>query len=131
MRSVNVPARHRQGTARSPDAARTGTGTTTRQLPKLARGMDRRLLRGGRKSAVFAGKLFEEFLRVQRGHATRAGRGNGLAIAVILHVSSDEHARDGGLAAAAGKKVAVGIGFNFALEGGGVGIVADGHKNAV
>ena len=38
--------------------------------------------------------FFEELFRVDRGHAAGPGSGNGLAIAVILHVARDEDARN-------------------------------------
>ena len=75
--------------------------------------------------------LFEEFFGVECGHAAGAGGGDGLAVAMVLYVTGDKDAGDGSLAAIFGDKVAVGVGFDFAAEGGGVGIVADGDEDAV
>ena len=75
------------------------------------------------------------FLRIQRGHAARAGTGDGLAIDVILHVPGGEYARDaggGGIAVEAGLggDIAVFHG-EFASEDVGVGLVADGDEHAL
>src|SRR5216683_6466936 len=75
--------------------------------------------------------LFQELFSVQGGHATGAGGGYRLAIAMVLPIASDENAGDGRLAAIQGNKVAVGIHFEFATEGGGVGVVADRDKDTI
>jgi hypothetical protein len=36
--------------------------------------------------------LFEVLLRLERRHAARSGRGNGLAVAAVLHVAAGKHA---------------------------------------
>ena len=45
--------------------------------------------------------------RVNRGHATRARGGHGLAITVVLHIACHKHAGNGGQAAMLGDQVAV------------------------
>src|SRR5450755_611129 len=75
--------------------------------------------------------LFEKLFGVHRGHATGARGGDGLPIAVILHVAGDKHAGDFGFAAIRGQQIAVGVGFQLAAEGSGVGVVADSHEDTV
>jgi len=51
--------------------------------------------------------LFQELFGVDRGHATRARGGHGLAITVVLHIACHKHARNRGQAAMLGDQVAV------------------------
>src|SRR2546430_1932893 len=51
--------------------------------------------------------LFQKLFRVDRGHATRARGGHGLAITVVLHIACHKHARNRGQAAMLGDQVAV------------------------
>src|SRR5580700_2798010 len=75
--------------------------------------------------------LFQELFGIEGGHAAGARGGNGLAVAMVLHIASDEHTGDGGQGAVFGDEVAVGVHLQLALEDGGVGIVADGDEDAV
>src|SRR5207249_11446822 len=61
---------------------------------------------------------------------SRSRSGNGLAIAVILHVTGDEHARDGSQAAMLGEQVAVRVHFQPTFEDGGVRFVADRDRKS-
>src|SRR6201988_4278857 len=86
-----------------------------------------------RKSSS-SGEPIEKFLRVERGHATAARAGHGLAINVILHVPGGEHSRHAGrggktLPTAAGDDVAV---FHLELPGEELGIrrMPDGDEQA-
>src|SRR6266851_9337015 len=83
----------------------------------------------GRSKLVFV--LFQKLFGINGGHATGARRGDGLAIAMVLHVTGNKHARDGGEAAVLGKQVAIRIHLEFAFEDGGVRIVTDGHEYAM
>src|SRR5271169_173644 len=74
---------------------------------------------------------FQELFRVQSGHTTGAGGGDGLAIAMVLHITGDEHAWDGGQGAVFGDEVAVGVHLQLALEHGRIGIVAYGDEYTV
>src|SRR5689334_11273681 len=58
-----------------------------------------------RMTLVFV--LFQELFSVDRGHASRTSRGDRLAIAVVLHVTGDEHPGNGSQAAVLGDQVAV------------------------
>src|SRR5580700_1451433 len=40
--------------------------------------------------------LFQELFGIESGHASGARGGDGLAIAMVLHIASDKHTRDGG-----------------------------------
>src|SRR5215469_6065138 len=62
-----------------------------------------RRLRGMTLVFVF----FQELFRVNRGHASGAGGGDRLTIAMVLHVARDKHAGDGSQAAVLGGEVAV------------------------
>jgi hypothetical protein len=57
-----------------------------------------------------------------------AGRGDGLAVGVVLHVAAGEHAVDVGGRAGPGDEVAVLIEVEHTGEQVGVGAVADGHE---
>jgi hypothetical protein len=75
--------------------------------------------------------LFEPAFGVDGGHAARPGRGDGLAVVVVLHVASGEHAVHAGAGGAVeGADVAVVIQLELALEQGAVGLVPDGHEEA-
>src|SRR5208282_719691 len=74
---------------------------------------------------------FQEALGFDGGHAAGAGGGDGLAIDVVLHVAGDEHALDARFGAVFGHQVAGRVHFKLAAEDFGVGIVADGHEQAV
>src|SRR5580658_2345270 len=75
--------------------------------------------------------LFQELFCVEGGHASGACGGDSLAVAVVLHIASDKHARDSRQSAVFRDEVAIGIHLQLALENGRVGIVADGNKYAV
>src|SRR6476646_340131 len=75
--------------------------------------------------------LFQELFRIESGHATGARGSDGLAVAMVLHVTSDENAGNGGQAAVFGEEIAVAVHRELALEDGGVRIVADGHEDSV
>src|SRR5580698_8612913 len=75
--------------------------------------------------------LFQELFGIEGGHATGARGSDGLPVAMILHVASDEYAWDSGQGAVFGDEVAVGVHIELALEDGGVWIVADGDKYSV
>src|SRR5271155_5380343 len=70
--------------------------------------------------------LFQELFRIESGHAAGARSGDRLAIAMVLYVSSNEHAGDGSQCAVLGDEVAVSVHLQLALEHGRVWIVADG-----
>src|SRR5579859_495665 len=75
--------------------------------------------------------LFQELFGIEGGHASGARGGDGLAIAVVLHVPGDENAGNGSEAAVLGDQVAVCVHLELAFEDRGVGIMADGDKNTV
>src|SRR5215472_9112843 len=75
--------------------------------------------------------FFQEFLGINRSHAPRSSGSDRLPVAVILHVASNEHARNGSQAAVLGDQVAVRIHFQFSLEHRRIWVVANGDKNAV
>src|SRR5258708_7556885 len=75
--------------------------------------------------------LFQELFRVHGGHASGAGGGHGLAVAVILDVASNKDAGDGRFAAIQGDEIAVGIHFELAAEDGGVRVVADSNEDTL
>src|SRR5438445_8821060 len=83
----------------------------------------------GRTKLVFV--LFQKLFGINGGHATGARGRDRLAIAMVLHVAGNEHARNRGEAAVFGKQVAIRIRLEFAFEDGGVGIVTDGHEYAI
>src|ERR1700730_9495788 len=72
--------------------------------------------------------LFQELFRVQGGHTAGACGGDSLAVTMVLHISGDEYAGNGGQAAVFGDEVAIAVHLQLALENGGVGIVPDGHE---
>ncbi len=73
----------------------------------------------------------EKFLRVDRGHATRAGRGDRLLVVVVLNVSRGEHAGNIRLAAMMRREVTVLIHIQLAAKHFCVGLVADGDEHAL
>src|SRR5215471_6916917 len=75
--------------------------------------------------------FFQELFRVDRRHAARPCGRHCLPVAVVLHVTSDKHARNGSQAAVLGDQIAVRIHFQLSLEHGRIWIVTNGHKNAV
>ena len=78
--------------------------------------------------------LFEVLFDFEGGHAAGAGGGDGLAVAAVLDVSGGEDARDD-LSVQRGEDVvlcedvAVGVEVHHALEGHGVGDVADAEEH--
>jgi hypothetical protein len=78
--------------------------------------------------------FFEVFFYFEGGHAAGAGGGDGLAVAAVLDVSAGEDAGDD-LAVESredvvlGEDVAVGVEVHHALEGDGVGDVADAEEH--
>src|ERR1700674_540003 len=83
----------------------------------------------GRAKLAFV--LLQKLFGIQGGHATGACSGDSLAIAVVLHVTGDENARNRSEAAVPGEQVAVGIHFEFSLEDDSVRIVTDGNEYAI
>src|SRR6267143_2580740 len=83
----------------------------------------------GRAKLAFV--LFQKLFGVQGGHATGACSGDGLAVAVVLHVTGNENTGNRSEAAVPGEQVAVGIHFEFSLEDDGVRIVTDGDEYAI
>src|SRR5579884_2709219 len=75
--------------------------------------------------------LFQELLGVYGGHAAGACGGDGLAIAVVLHISDNENARYFGEAAVPGDEVAVFVHIELAPKHGRVRDVTDRHEEAV
>ena len=73
---------------------------------------------------------FQEPLRFDGGHASRARGCDGLTINAILDVARVEHTGDIGARASVRNDVAVGIEIDLADERLGVGNVSDGHKEA-
>ena len=78
--------------------------------------------------------LFEVFFNFERGHAAGAGGGDGLAVAAVLDVPAGEDAGEdfaveGGEDVVACLDVALGVEVDHALEGDGVGDVADGEEH--
>jgi hypothetical protein len=78
--------------------------------------------------------LFEVFFYFEGSHAAGAGGGDGLAVAAVLDVSAGEDAGDGfavegGEDVVAGEDVAVVVEVHHALEGFGVGGVADAEEH--
>ena len=80
-------------------------------------------------------RLRREILDIPLGvdgrHATRAGRGDGLAVDVILDVAAREHAGYVGRRAAPRHDVAVRVEIHVAADQAGVGDVPDGDEDAV
>ncbi len=72
----------------------------------------------------------EKFLGIERGHAARTGRGDRLAVMVILHIAGGEYARNIGLAAVMRDQVAVFVHVQLAAKHLGIRLVADGDKDA-
>src|SRR5205809_4310600 len=74
----------------------------------------------------------EEALRVDRGHAARAGGGHRLAVARVLHVAAGEDAGEARLRRARpGHDVAALVHLELACEELRVGLVADGDEEAL
>jgi hypothetical protein len=90
---------------------------------------------GGAESAESGGASvalgFEVAFGFDGGHAAGSGGGDGLAIGAVLDVTGVEDAFDVGAGAAVGDDVAVRVKVNLTDEGGGIGDVADGDKEAV
>ena len=74
--------------------------------------------------------LLEEMLSIESGHAAGASRGDGLAVARVLDIAAGVDAGDTGGDAGSGN-VAVGMELELAGEEFGIGLVADGDKEAV
>ena len=75
--------------------------------------------------------FFEELFRVQRGHAARTGRGDRLAITVILHVPGNEDSGNLRQAAVRRDEIAVRIHIEFRLEDLAVRIMADRDEHSL
>jgi hypothetical protein len=78
--------------------------------------------------------LFEVLFYFEGGHAAGAGGGDGLAVAAVLNVSAGEDAGDdlsveGGIDVVLGEDVAVRIEIHHALEGRGIGDMADAEEH--
>src|SRR5664279_804544 len=83
----------------------------------------------GPSGSVAFGLLFlEPALDVDGRHAPRTGRGDGLPVAVVLHVAAGEHAVHVGPGPVRGPQVTSVLHVQLALEQGGVGLVPDGHE---
>src|SRR5690242_18710452 len=65
-----------------------------RREPKVT--SDSTTVRCGAPKESASGFLLQESLCVQRRHAARASRGDGLAVHMVLHVAGSEHARHAG-----------------------------------
>src|SRR5579863_3134847 len=74
---------------------------------------------------------FQELFGIEGGHATGAGSGYGLAVAVVLHVAGNKDAGNGSQGAVFGYQVAVGVHIELTFEDRRVGVVADGDEDAV
>src|SRR5579883_665839 len=98
-------------------------------LSSVDRSMKDDYAREGKRELVSV--LFQELLGVYGGHAAGAGGGDGLAIAVVLHISGDENARHPGQAAVPGDEVAVLVHIELAPKHGRVRDVTDSHEEAV
>src|SRR5579885_3381211 len=98
-------------------------------LSSVDRSMKDDYAREGKRELVSV--LFQELLGVYGGHAAGAGGGDGLAIAVVLHISGDENARHPGQAAVPGDEVAVLVHIELAPKHGSVRDVTDSHEEAV
>src|SRR5690606_26926917 len=97
--------------------------------PATLRGPDRPLLR--RRTLPCAGRG-EEPLRLERGHASHAGRGHRLAEHVVGHVAGGIDAGDAGRRRIRrGDDVAAGLHVELALEQRRRRLVADGDEDAV
>ena len=72
---------------------------------------------------------FQPTLGVDGGHAAGAGRGDGLAIHMILNITTGEHALDIGMRSGVGEQVPVVFEIELTDEEVGVRSVPDGHKN--
>src|SRR5229473_1523559 len=102
-------------------------------LSESLRSVDRSMRNyyGSVGKAKLAFVLFQKLFCVQGGHATGACSGDGLAVAVVLHVTGNENTGNRSEAAVPGEQVAVGIHFEFSLEDDGVRIVTDGNEYAI
>src|SRR5260370_22071632 len=75
--------------------------------------------------------LFQKLFGINGGHATGTRGRNRLAVAMVLHVAGNKHAKAGGEAAVLGKQIAIRIHLKLALVDGGVRILADGHEHPI
>src|SRR6266446_2642096 len=75
--------------------------------------------------------LFQELFRVHCGHASGARGRDGLTVAMVLHVTGDEHAGNGGQTAMLGDQIAVRIHLQLAFEDGGIWVVSDGNEDTI
>lgn len=77
-------------------------------------------------------QLSQVLLRLQSSHASSTGTGNGLAVSLVLDVTSGKHTGDARLRGAGlGDDVALGVDVDLALDQVGRGVVADGVEEAV
>lgn len=77
-------------------------------------------------------QLSQVFLRLQSSHASSTGTGNGLAVSLVLNITSGKHTGDARLRGAGlGDDVALGVDVDLALDQVGGGVVADGIEEAV
>src|SRR6266436_5539522 len=62
--------------------------------------------------------LIQELFRVKGGHAAGARGGDGLTIAMVLHIASDENAGNRGQTAVLGDEVTIAVHLQLAFEHG-------------
>src|SRR5450755_85908 len=72
--------------------------------------------------------LFQKFLDFQRGHATGAGRSDGLTLAAVLHVAASVDALHAGEDVVVSFEIAVRVGVELAGKHLCVGLVADSEE---
>src|SRR5579863_9578578 len=80
---------------------------------------------------ILAFLLFEPAFEVNSGSTTITGGGDGLAIAVVGHITGGEDARDVGHGMFNRHDISGLIHMNDALEQIGIGLMADGEEKAL
>src|SRR5262249_29846989 len=83
------------------------------------------------RSALRAAVTFQELFRIQRRHAARTRRSNGLPVTMILHVAGDEDTGNFRQTSVRGNQIPVLVGLQFSLENGCVWSVADRDEYTV
>ena len=86
----------------------------------------------GRDRLVLSLLLGDESLSLQRGHATRSGRRDGLSVLLVLDVTGGEDTLDAGLGGSRDSSdVSILVEVELALDEGGGGLVTDGVEETV